>query len=68
MPWISYLSAERAASVVPPDIVRTERIPDGGLLMTATEERFDPANADHMRASLAMAEIMIAHAETRRPG
>jgi hypothetical protein len=66
MPWISYLSAERAAGVNPPNVVAIERTPDGGLLMTATEERFDPENAGHMRASLAIAEIMMAHAETKR--
>lgn len=62
MPWISYLSAERAASLGPlPDLI-TERTPDGGLLMSATTDKFDPTNLEHMRRSRHMAEIMIEHA------
>jgi hypothetical protein len=61
MPWISYLCAERAAKVVVPREVAIEHTPDGGLLMIATEERFDPTNVDHMRPSRLMAEIMIEH-------
>ncbi|HEY2708970.1 MAG TPA: hypothetical protein VGI95_13040 [Caulobacteraceae bacterium] len=61
MPWISYLCAERAAKLGPlPDLI-TERTPDGGLLMSATLDRFDPANLAHMRCSRQMAEIMIEH-------
>ncbi len=62
MPWISYLSAERAASLGPlPDLI-TERTPDGGLLMSSTTDKFDPTNREHMRRSRHMAEIMIEHA------
>ena len=39
--------------------IKTERTADGGLLMTATEARFDPANVEHMRASRLMAQIMM---------
>jgi hypothetical protein len=62
MPWISYLCAERAAQLGPlPDLI-TERTPDGGLLMSATTERFDPTNLQHLRSSRHMASIMIEHA------
>jgi hypothetical protein len=61
MPWISYLDAERAAKVGPLPGVQTERTPDGGLLMIATEDRFDPTSLDHMRPSRLMAQIMIEH-------
>jgi hypothetical protein len=61
MPWISYLCAERAAKVVAPSGVSTERTLDGGLLMIATETRFDPTNVEHMRPSRLMAEIMMEH-------
>jgi hypothetical protein len=61
LPWISYLCAERAAKVDVPTGVKTERTPDGGLLMIATEERFDYTNPEHMRPSRLMAEIMIEH-------
>ena len=59
MPWISYLCAERAAKVDVPSRVMAERTPDGGLLMTATEARFDPANVEHMRPSRLMAQVMM---------
>ena len=59
MPWISYLCAERAAKVDVAPAIKTERTADGGLLMTATEARFDPANVEHMRASRLMAQIMM---------
>lgn len=61
MPWISYLCAERAAKLGPTPDLMTERTPDGGLLISATTDRFDPSNFEHMRASQRMAEIMIEH-------
>jgi hypothetical protein len=60
IPWISYLSPEAAAGFAPPAGIETERTPDGGFLMIATRERFDPYNAEHMRASRIILEIMIA--------
>lgn len=60
IPWIGYLSAERAAGVSPPRDLLTERTPDGGLLMTATTDRLDPDNPEHVRRSRILAEIMIA--------
>ena len=57
-----YLCAERAAKLAALAFdLMTERTPDGGLLMTATMDRFDPTNPEHMRASLRLAEIMIEH-------
>lgn len=63
MPWMAYLCAERAARVSLPADILTERTADGGLLMIATEERFDPTNRQHMAHSRVLAEIMIAHGE-----
>jgi hypothetical protein len=60
MPWLSYLSAPLAAGLTLPDEIRTERTPDGGLLMIAVEERLDPINPEHLRRSRILAEIMIA--------
>jgi len=54
-PWMSYLRADRAAGVTPPADILNERTPDGGLLMVATKERFDPTNRQHMRNSRAIA-------------
>jgi hypothetical protein len=60
IPWIAYLSAERAAGVAPPRDILTERTPDGGLLMSATSDRLDPMNPEHARRTRILAEVMIA--------
>ena len=46
--WATYLGPAIAPKVTPPRSALTERFPDGGLLMIATEDRFDPANPKHM--------------------
>jgi hypothetical protein len=56
---MAYFNAERAARFVPPHDILTERTPDGGLLMIATEARLDPTNAGHMKQSRRLAEIML---------
>jgi hypothetical protein len=61
MPWISYLSREAAGGLALPTGIETESTPDGGLLMIATRQRFDPFNVEHMRASRIILEIMITH-------
>jgi hypothetical protein len=59
IPWIAYLSSPLAAEVnLPPEIPR-ENTPDGGLLMTATEDRLDPANPEHLRRARILAETLI---------
>lgn len=65
--WISYLSASLAAGLELPPEIRTERTPDGGILMIAAEERLEPTNPTHMRHSLIISKTMIAHSgvETR---
>jgi hypothetical protein len=60
IPWLSYLSAPLAKRLRPPADIVSERTPDGGSLMIATEERFDPTNPEHMRRSREIAQIMIA--------
>jgi Immunity protein 52 len=60
IPWIVYLSAERAAGVALTREVLTERTHDGGLLVSATTERLDPTNPEHVRRARILAEIMIA--------
>jgi len=61
MPWMCYLSAERAAKVRAPAGIVTERTPDGGLLMIAAETRLDPQDPQHMKRSRALAELLIEH-------
>jgi hypothetical protein len=60
VPWIIYLSAERAAGVTLAPEILTERTPEGGLLMSATTERLDPMNPEHARRARILAETMIA--------
>ena len=59
IPWIAYLSAPLIVGLVlPPDIL-TERAPGGGLLMSATEERLEPTNPEHLHRARILAEILI---------
>jgi hypothetical protein len=61
IPWIGYLSRQLATRLLlPPTEIITERTPDGGLLMIATEERLDPTNPEHLRRARIIAQTMIA--------
>jgi hypothetical protein len=60
IPWLGYLSAPLAAGLELPPEILTERTPDGGLLMSATEERLDPTIPEHWRRARIIAETMIA--------
>ncbi len=59
IPWIAYLSAEHADGVTLSHDILTERTPDGGLLMSATTDRLDPDNPEHVRRARIIAEVMI---------
>jgi Immunity protein 52 len=48
MAWITYLSARFAPMVVPPPSAISRRTAEGGLLMIATEARFEITNPTHM--------------------
>jgi len=58
-PWVSYLSAERSAGLVIPSALVSERTPDGGMLISATTDQFDPENAEQLERSLLLSEIML---------
>jgi hypothetical protein len=58
--WIAYLSPALTVHLALSPDVRTERTPDGGLLMTATEERLDPMNPDHWRRARILADLLVA--------
>jgi Immunity protein 52 len=60
IPWIGYLSAPLSEGVELSAEFATERTPDGGLLMIATEDRLDPDNPEHLRRARIIAETMIA--------
>lgn len=49
--WATYLGPALAKQVTPPSSALTEHFPDGGLLMVATEDRFDPNDPKHMAAA-----------------
>lgn len=55
MAWVSYLSPRFAPMVTPAASAITEHLPDGGLLTTATKERFDVDNPNHVAAARAIA-------------
>lgn len=57
--WIGYLSAPLAKGLQLPPEILTERTMDGGVLMTAVEERLDPANPEHLRRARILAETMV---------
>jgi hypothetical protein len=60
IPWIAYLSPALSVRFALPADILTERTPDGGLLMTATKERLDPTNLEHLRRAHILADTMIA--------
>jgi hypothetical protein len=59
IPWIAYLSAKLATGFALPGEIRTERVADGGLLMTATDEPLDPTNPEHLRRAHILADVLI---------
>jgi hypothetical protein len=58
--WLAYLSVPLAAGLEMPPEIQTERTPDGGLLMIATEQRLDPTDPEHLRRARILARTMIA--------
>jgi hypothetical protein len=62
IPWIAYLSAPLAAGVELPAEILSERAPNDGLMMTATKDRLDPTNPEHLRRARLLAETLIAQA------
>jgi hypothetical protein len=60
IPWIAYLSPTPSLRFSLPADIRTERAPDGGLLMTTTEEPLEPTNPEHLRRARILAETMLA--------
>jgi hypothetical protein len=63
IPWIVYLSPALAMRFPLPPEISTRRMPDGALLLTATEEPFNPTSPEHLRRALILAEAMMAWVE-----
>ena len=57
--WMTYLAPPLLARITPPSGVLSEPTPEGGLLMIAAEETFDPTNPDHMAASWAISDALV---------
>ena len=57
--WVAYLSAPLAAGLKPPPELVPEPTPGGGLILSSTKERIDPANAEHMRRARLLEQIML---------
>jgi hypothetical protein len=57
--WIAYLPAPLAAGLRLPPEIWTERTSDGGILVSATKERLDPTDPEHLRRARILAEAMI---------
>jgi hypothetical protein len=51
MAWVSYLSPRFAPMVTPPASAIVEHTSQGGIIMAATEERFDITNPAHLAAA-----------------
>jgi hypothetical protein len=68
IPWLGYLSAPLASGLALPPEILTERTPDGGLLMSATEERLDPTVPEHWRRARMIADIMVARKSDSKSG
>jgi hypothetical protein len=49
--WMTYVSPRFAPLIVPTRAFETQRLTEGGILMVATRERFDVANAAHLAAA-----------------
>lgn len=58
MKWVTYLSPRFAPMVTPPPTAIAEYLPDGGLLMFATEERFDKDNPRHLAVARDIEEAL----------
>ena len=56
--WVAYLSAPLVKDLVPPPEIAVECTPGGGMILSAVQERLDPANPEHIRRSELLEAIM----------
>lgn len=52
--WMHYLSGPLAQRIEPPRDILVERLPDGGILMSATTDAFDVDNPTHLAGARAI--------------
>lgn len=56
--WMVYLSARYAKDLTPPSALIAEPTPGGGLILSATKDRLDIANPDHMHRAAILAQTL----------
>ncbi|MGH7059515.1 MAG: Imm52 family immunity protein [Stellaceae bacterium] len=66
--WMTYLAARYASRVTPPPEATAERVPGGGLLLLATEERFRMDNPAHLAAADAIQAALTPIQDMVPPG
>jgi hypothetical protein len=59
IPWIAYLGPSLLRGFAQPPDLKTERTPDGGVLMSAIEERLDPTNPERLRRARVLTDVLI---------
>ena len=64
--WIAYLSAPLAKNLTPPPEIAWEPTPGGGMILSASETRFDQDNPEHMHRSRALQAILHERVGTQR--
>jgi hypothetical protein len=52
--WMTYLAPRYAGCIIPPPAAIVELLPNGGMLLLATEERFDMENPAHLAVAAAV--------------
>jgi hypothetical protein len=58
MSWVTYIAPRFVHLITPPASAKNEYLSDGGLLMTATEERFSIHNPRHMAVARDIADAL----------
>lgn len=56
--WMTYLAPKYAVRIIPPPSAIVEPVSNGGLLLLATEERFDMDNPAHLAAAAAVQKAL----------
>lgn len=64
-PWILYLSADLTAGWSPPEELWCDRTPGGGMILSASLERLDPDDAEHLRRTRMLQAVIADRVETR---
>jgi hypothetical protein len=66
-PWILYLSAPLAAGCpIPTELIR-DPTPGGGVILSATQDRLDRDNPEHIRRSRMLQTIIAERIDSHRP-